>query len=93
MRNAYRSLVEELRDQLEDLETDGNVVIKMGRAMAQAVSRRYLIVEARVRTCSVHGGFVMDRVALGQIYLRVLWFYPVNIIPPFLFILMYHRGG
>jgi hypothetical protein len=31
---------------------------------------------------SIHVGFVMDKVALGQVFLRVLRFSPVNIIPP-----------
>jgi hypothetical protein len=31
-------------------------------------------------------GFVVDKVALGQVYLRVLRFYPANIIPPLLHI-------
>jgi hypothetical protein len=33
---------------------------------------------------SVHVGFVVDKVALGQVFLRVLWFSPVNFIPPVL---------
>jgi hypothetical protein len=48
--------------------------------MAQAVSRRPPTAEARVR--SVHVGFVVDKVALGQVFLRVLRFSPVNFIPP-----------
>jgi hypothetical protein len=39
---------------------------------------------------SVHVGFVVDRVALGQVFLSVLQFFPVNIIPPWLSILIYH---
>jgi hypothetical protein len=31
---------------------------------------------------STHVGFVVDKVALGQVFLRVLRFSPVNIIPP-----------
>jgi hypothetical protein len=27
-------------------------------------------------------GFVVDKVALGQIFLQVLWFSPASIIPP-----------
>jgi hypothetical protein len=30
----------------------------------------------------VHVGFVVDEVGLGQVLLRVLRFYPVNIVPP-----------
>jgi hypothetical protein len=31
---------------------------------------------------SIHVGFVVDKVALGQVFLRVLRFSPANIIPP-----------
>jgi hypothetical protein len=54
------------------------------RAMAQAVSRRPPTAEARVRSRSVHVVFVVDKVALGQIFPRVLWFSPVSFIPPVL---------
>jgi hypothetical protein len=33
---------------------------------------------------SVRVGFVVDKVALGQVFLRVLQFSPLNIIPPWL---------
>jgi hypothetical protein len=36
---------------------------------------------------SVLVGFMVDKLALGQVFvlvLRVLWFFPVNIIPPWL---------
>ena len=33
---------------------------------------------------SVHVGFVVDKVALGQIFPRILRFSPVNLIPPVL---------
>jgi hypothetical protein len=33
---------------------------------------------------SVHVRFEVDNVALGQVFLRVLRFYPVNFIPPML---------
>jgi hypothetical protein len=33
---------------------------------------------------SVHVGFVVDKVALGQVFPRVLRFSPVNFIPPVL---------
>jgi hypothetical protein len=45
-----------------------------GCAMAQAVSRRPLTVVARVRTRVSPVGFVVDKVALGHVFLRVLWF-------------------
>jgi len=35
-------------------------------------------------------GFVVDKVALGQVSLRVLWFSPLNINPPQLSVLTYH---
>jgi hypothetical protein len=41
---------------------------------------------------SVRVGFVMDKVALGQVSHQVLRFYPVSIIPPWLSILMYQPG-
>jgi hypothetical protein len=31
---------------------------------------------------SVHVGFVVDKVALGQMFLRALRFFPVSFIPP-----------
>jgi hypothetical protein len=39
----------------------------LGRAMAQAVSRRPLTAEARVRSRVVHVGFVVDKVALRHV--------------------------
>jgi hypothetical protein len=45
------------------------------RAMAQAVSRLSLNAEARVRSVSVRVGFVMEKVALGQVSLRGLRFF------------------
>jgi hypothetical protein len=53
----------------------------IGRAMAQAVSRRPPTVKARFRS---QVGFVVDKVALGQVFPRVLRFSPVNFIPPVL---------
>jgi hypothetical protein len=41
---------------------------------------------------SVDVGFVVDKVALGQVSLQALHFYPVNIIPSGLSILIYHLG-
>jgi hypothetical protein len=58
--------------------------------MAKAVSRRLLTVEARVRArvslCGICGG----QSDTGQVYLRDVPFSPVNIIPPWLYILIYH---
>jgi hypothetical protein len=50
--------------------------------MAQAVSRRPLTAATRVRARVNPVGFVVDKVALGQVFLRVLQFSPVSIIPP-----------
>jgi hypothetical protein len=65
------------------------VKVCKGRAMAQAVSRRRLTTEVRVRDPVIHVGFVVIKVALGQVSLR---YYPLNIIPPWLSMLMYHVG-
>jgi hypothetical protein len=54
----------------------------MGRAMDQAVCRRPLTAAAGVRAQVNPVGFVVDTVALRQVFLRVFWFSPVNIIPP-----------
>jgi hypothetical protein len=50
-----------------------------GHAMAQAVSCWPLTMEARVRARLIHVGFVVDKVALGQVFLRLLWLSSVNI--------------
>jgi hypothetical protein len=60
------------------------IKFSIGRAMAQAVSRRPLTAEARVRSRFSHVGFVVDKVALGQVSPRVFRFSPVNFIPPVL---------
>jgi hypothetical protein len=52
--------------------------------MAQAVSRRPLTAEARYAPGSVHVWFVVDKVALGHVSLRVIRVSPVSIIPPWL---------
>jgi hypothetical protein len=52
--------------------------------MAQAVGRWLLTTEARFAPRSVHVGFVVGKVALGQDFLRVPWFFPVNVISPML---------
>jgi hypothetical protein len=41
---------------------------------------------------SVHVGFMVGRVALGQVSLRALRFSPVSFIPPWLSILIYCLG-
>jgi ABC-type Zn2+ transport system substrate-binding protein/surface adhesin len=50
--------------------------------MAQAVSRWSHTAAARVLTQVNPVGFVVHKVALGQVSVRVLRFSPVNIIPP-----------
>jgi hypothetical protein len=51
--------------------------------MAQAVSRRPLTAAAWVRASRINPlVFVVDKVAVGQVFLRVIRFYPVSIIPP-----------
>jgi hypothetical protein len=61
-----------------------------GRAMAQADSRWPLTFALR----SVHVGFLVDKVVLGQVFLRVLRFSPVSTISPYFSILVYHlRNG
>jgi hypothetical protein len=47
-----------------------------------ALSRQHLTAVAWVHTQVNPVGFVVDKVALGQVFLRVLRFSPVNIIPP-----------
>jgi hypothetical protein len=59
-------------------------LLERGRAMAQAVSRWPQRPEFVPE--SIHVGFVVDKVALGQVFLRVLRFSPVTIIPPLLHI-------
>jgi hypothetical protein len=63
-----------------------------GRSMTQAICRQPLTTEARVYARSVHIGFLMDKVALGKYFLRVFRFFPVNIITPWLSILICHLG-
>jgi hypothetical protein len=51
--------------------------------MAQIACRLPLTAEARVRArVSIRVGFLAEKVALGQAFLRVLRFFPVSIIPP-----------
>jgi hypothetical protein len=50
--------------------------------MAQAISSRLLTAAARVRAQANPVEFVVEKVALGRVFLRVLLFSPVNITPP-----------
>jgi hypothetical protein len=49
--------------------------------MAQAVSRRPPTAEAPFDPKLVHVGFVVDKVALRQVFSRIIRFFPVNFIP------------
>jgi hypothetical protein len=53
---------------------NGRLKLDTGHAVAQAVSRRPLTAVAGFAFGSVHVGFVMEKVALGQVFLRVLLF-------------------
>jgi hypothetical protein len=37
-------------------------------------------------------GFVVDKVTMEHVFVRVLLFSPVNIVPPWLSMLIYHLG-
>jgi hypothetical protein len=60
--------------------------------MAQAVSSRPVTAEARVQPFSVHVGYVVDKVAVGQVSVQVLQFSPVTIISTLFSILVFHLG-
>jgi hypothetical protein len=60
--------------------------------MAKALSRRPLTAEAWVDAPSVRVGFVMGKVVLGQVLLRLIRVSPVNIMPPWLSIFIYLWG-
>jgi hypothetical protein len=51
-----------------------------GRAMAQVVSRWPLMRRPGFAPGSIHVEFVVHKVALGQVSLRVLRFSPVNMV-------------
>jgi hypothetical protein len=61
--------------------------------MAQTVSRRLLTAQAWVRALAVYVGFVVDKVVLRQVFLPVLRFYSVSIIPPWFSIFICNVGG
>jgi len=50
--------------------------------MAQTLSRRFLTLEARVYARVSQFWICGRKVALGQVFLQVLRFFPVSIIPP-----------
>jgi hypothetical protein len=68
--------------------TELNDMLKVGRGVAQAVSRRPLTAEARFRPCGICGG----QSGTGTGYYPSSSVFLVNIIPPWLSILMYHLG-
>jgi hypothetical protein len=51
-----------------------------GRATAQALVAGFSLQSPGFASRAAHVGFVVDKVALGQVFLRVLRFSPVNII-------------
>jgi hypothetical protein len=55
-----------------------------GRTIAQVVSRILPPRRTGFDPGSVHVGFVVDKVSLGQVFPRVLRFSPVNFFPPVL---------
>jgi hypothetical protein len=71
---------------------EDSVTILKGCVMAQTVSRQPLTTEAQVHVwvspCGICGG----QSGTGAGLLRVRWFLPVSIIPPWLFMLIYHLG-
>jgi hypothetical protein len=60
--------------------------------MAKVSSRRSLNTEAEVHARSIPVEFVADEVALGQVFLRVIWFSPTIIIPLWHSIHIYNLG-
>jgi hypothetical protein len=56
----------------------------MGRAMAQAVSRRRLIAEARVKSRVILCGICDGQSETGQVFPLVLRSSPLNFVPPVL---------
>jgi hypothetical protein len=61
-------------------------------AMGQAVSFWPLTVETWLHVWVSPYGICGGKVALGQVFLQVLQFSPISIIPPWLSILIYHLG-
>ena len=59
---------------------EGFLTVKKGRAMTQAVSRRPLTAEATGSILGqVHVGFVVDKMALGQVFYEYFGF-PVSVL-------------
>jgi hypothetical protein len=68
--------------EMRDAGSKAKTKVHLDRVMAQAVSRRPFTAAARVRAQVIPVGFVVDKVALGHVFLRVLRFSPISIIPP-----------
>jgi hypothetical protein len=60
--------------------------------MAQTVSRRPFPTKDRVRPGSIRVGFAVDRVAMGQVFFPSFSVFSVNIIPPWLSMVIYRLG-
>jgi hypothetical protein len=62
-----------------------------GRVMVQEVTSQQASHRGGpVSRLSLHVGFVVDKVALAKVFLRVLRFSPVSIIPPWLSMSIHH---
>ena len=55
--------------------------------LAEAVSRQPVTAEARVHSQASRAGFVVNKVALGRVYLPALRSPPASMIPP----MLHHR--
>jgi hypothetical protein len=53
-----------------------------GNAIAQAVSYQFLVTEVKVQS----QGILVDRETMGQVCAQVLWFSPLHIISPLLYV-------
>ena len=60
------------------------ITASLDRALAQAVSRRLGTVEAPVQSQAIRVEFVVDEVALRQVFHRILRFSSVSIVAPML---------
>ena len=59
-----------------------NLTLRQGCAMAQAVVSGLSPRKPWFNTRPVHMGFVVDKMAVGYIFLQILWSSLVGIIPP-----------
>jgi hypothetical protein len=63
---------------------NSKTIYNLGRAMAQAVNRRLSPRRPSFDPGPAHVVFVVNKVALGQVFPRVFRFSSVNFIPPVL---------